>query len=238
MALLTRTIYKKAVFSGSFVELIVYKNGLVLGQKPVRHFSKKGSIKAVRLDNYIRTKSRIKRLAWSNSGSFKTFITLTFADNIQDFNYANKCLDIFQKRFRRLFPSVMYLGVPEFQKRGAIHYHFLCSEYCPSADLSKLWGQGFVKIKRITNNRNLGNYIVKYMTKELFTEKRYFMRKKFFYSKNLRKPIIITNSDLIDKIFNSCYDKIKIIKKLFSVDFWVDFVGKVQYNLFNVQYLL
>jgi len=165
MALLTQTIYKKAVFSGSFVELIVYKNGLVLGQKPVRRSAKKGSIKAVRLDNYIRTKSRIKRLAWSNSGSFKTFITLTFADNIQDFNHANKCLDIFLKRFRRRFPSVMYLGVPEFQKRGAIHYHFLLTEYVSKEWVRRHWKNGHVKATKVWSEDGLRGYLLKEISK-------------------------------------------------------------------------
>ena len=232
------TIYKKAIFSGCFSELFTYDEGLRIGFKAgERKKTVKGSKKIVRLDNFIRSKAKIKRLAWAHSGSFKTFITLTFAENIQDFDFANKKLDIFQKRLKRAFPNIMYLGVVEFQKRGAIHYHFLCSEFIKADKLANLWGQGFVKINKIRNHKNLGLYIVKYMTKDLFTERRFFMRKKYFFSKNLKSPIIITCQKVIDKIFNFAYNKIKLTK-LFEAEFSIDFVGKIQYKLFDVEYLV
>lgn len=235
-------IYKKAIFSGNFTELLEYENGLKIGFKidkiKIKKRSKKGSVQKIRLDNYIRAKNTIKRLAWANQNNFRTFITLTFAKNITDIDYANKQLNIFQKRIKRAFPDVQFLGVMEFQKRGAIHYHFLFSHYVSADLLADYWGRdiGFVKIQKIKNKRNLGQYIVKYMTKELFNDNRYFMKRKFFYSRNLKKPIIITCPKLIDKIFNLKYNQI-ILNKLFSINFIIDYVGKIQYSLFNVQYL-
>lgn len=235
-------IYKKAIFSGNFTELLEYENGLKIGHKidkmTLKKRSRKGSKKKIRLDNYIRTKNKVKRLAWANQNNFRTFITLTFAKNITDIDFANKQLNIFQKRIKRAFPNVQFLGVMEFQKRGAIHYHFLFSHFVNADLLADYWGRetGFVKIQKIKNRKNLGNYIVKYMTKELFSDNRYFMKRKFFYSRNLKKPIIITCQRLIDKIFNLHYNQIRP-NKLFSINFQIDYIGKIQYTLFNVQYL-
>ena len=231
-------IYKKAIFSGNFTELLEYENGLKINFKVenIKKRTKKGSVKKIRPDNYIRAKNTIKRLAWANQNSFKTFITLTFAENVTDINLANKQLNLFQKRIKRAFPDVQYLGVMEFQKRGSIHYHFLFSHYVSADLLADYWGQGFVKIQKIKNKKNLGQYIVKYMTKELFNDNRYFMKRKFFYSRNLKKPIIITCQKLIDKIFNLNYNEIKL-NKLFSTNFNIDYIGKIQYTLFSVQYL-
>lgn len=235
-------IYKKAIFSGPFAELLTYDQGLKIGHKIdkiiLKKRSIKGSKKKIRLDNYIRAKNKIKRLAWANQNNFRTFITLTFAKNIIDIDFANKQLNIFQKRIKRAFPNVQFLGVLEFQKRGSIHYHFLFSHFVNADLLADYWGRdvGFVKIQKIKNRKNLGNYIVKYMTKELFNDNRYFMKRKFFYSRNLKKPIIFTCQRLIDKIFNLSYNNIKL-KELFKIDFSIDYIGKIQYTLFNVQYL-
>lgn len=237
---LEQTIYKKALFAGNFSELLSFDNGLKIGFKINNRLKvKKGSQKRLRLDNFVRAKRKIKHLAWANSGAFKSFITLTWAVNQTNIDLSNKHLNVFQMRLKRAFPNVQYLGVMEFQKRGAIHYHFLCSEFIPADTLADLWGRdtGFVKINKIKNQRNLGLYIVKYMTKELYSDNRFFMKKKYFYSRNLKKPIIIIDRKLIDKIFNLAYSEFIDIKEIFSKNLDIDFVGKIQYQLFNVKYL-
>lgn len=235
---LEQTIYKRAIFAGRFSELMTFENGLKIGfNVEKRKKVQKGSKKALRLDNFVRAKRKIKHLAWANSGAFKSFITLTYAENFKDIDLSNKNLNVFQMRLKRAYPNIQFLGVMEFQKRGAIHYHFLCSEFIPADKLSDLWGQGFVKINKIKNQQNLGQYIVKYMTKELYSDNRFFMKKKYFYSRNLKKPIVLINKNLIDKIFNLAYNSFIVVKQLYSNNLKIDFVGKIQYQLFSVDYL-
>jgi len=52
-------------------------------------------------------------------------LTLTMLD-IVDIKHAYKCLTAFGHRFRRKFGATAYwVAVPEFQKRGAVHFHVL-----------------------------------------------------------------------------------------------------------------
>lgn len=231
------TIEQKLIFSGPFVEHFVFDKPVLVNHTfSNRLFTKKGSKKITRLDNYIRSKNTIKRLAWSNSKDFVSFITLTFSDNITDLSIANRFFTAFQKRLKYLAPNVKYLSVVEFQGRGAVHYHLLCSHYIDTDVLSDLWQNGFVKIKKIKNRHNLGLYIVKYLTKDLFLERKYFMKKKFFYSRNLLKPIIVKNIDFIKKFFNKSFSHFNF-SLLYQNVITLDFIGKIHYYLFSVQYL-
>ena len=81
-----------------------------------------------------------------------------------------------------------YLAVPEFQKRGAVHYHLLCNlPFIEIAELQELWGQGFVKINKIDDVNNVGAYVSKYLGKEM--DERTFGKKKFFRSQNLKQSV-------------------------------------------------
>lgn len=81
--------------------------------------------KSIDLKNVIRSKLLCQRLAKCNFKKWRTFITLTIAKNIKDINIANKQFRYFIDKIRRTFKDFTYLCIPEFQKRGAIHYHLL-----------------------------------------------------------------------------------------------------------------
>ena len=75
--------------------------------------------------NIIRSKFQLERLIKSNEKEFKTFITLTFAENLGNIDLANKKFNIWRTYIKRLKKDFKYVCVPEFQKRGAVHYHLL-----------------------------------------------------------------------------------------------------------------
>lgn len=85
----------------------------------------RGQEEKIEYKNLLRSKFQMERLIKSNEKEFKTFITLTFADNIKDIKEANKKIHIWCTYIKRLKNDFKYIGVPEFQKRGAVHYHFL-----------------------------------------------------------------------------------------------------------------
>lgn len=96
-----------------------------------KKYSPKGSISdEIRENNYHRSHELLIELTKANYKEFKSFITLTFAENIQDIDVANKEFNNYCLRVRKLFPEFKFLGVPERQKRGAIHYHFMCNIVC------------------------------------------------------------------------------------------------------------
>lgn len=73
----------------------------------------------------IRSKLECERIAKSNMRDWQTFITLTFEENIKDIDIANKRFRYFIDKVKRVKKDFKYLCIPEFQKRGAVHYHLL-----------------------------------------------------------------------------------------------------------------
>lgn len=151
--------------------------------------------------NIIRSKLQCQRLAKSNCNSWKTFITLTFEENIIDINIANKRLKYFIDKIRRIYKDFKYICVPEFQKRGAVHYHLLTNidindnRFIYSQEDNekfkhiKYWLDGFTKVDDIKNDiKKIIGYISKYMTKD--ADNRLYNRHRYFYSRNLKSPKI------------------------------------------------
>lgn len=173
-----------------------------------------------------RTRARITRLINSNE-DMKTFITLTFKENITDLFEANEIFKKFIKRLKWQFPKLKYLAVPEFQKRGAVHYHLLINvDYIENEKLAEIWGQGFVMINKVRHVNNLGLYISKYICKDLF-DVRYFGMRKILCSKNLEQPMIMTALKDIIKFFNPASLKLLFEKKYIS-----DWLGRIRYRLY------
>lgn len=155
--------------------------------------------KEIEFKNIIRSKLECQRLAKCNIEDWNTFITLTFADNITDINIANKKLNYFCNKVRRVFPNFMYLCIPEFQKRGAVHYHLLTNINVNNTELIykqetnkkflhvKYWNEGFTSVEKLNGDKKkIIGYISKYMTKDI--DNRLFGRRRYFYSLNLKKP--------------------------------------------------
>lgn len=156
-------------------------------------------LKTIELKNIIRSKLKCQRLAKCNSEDWHTFITLTFAENITDILYANKKFNNFCTIIKRVFKDFKYICVPEFQKRGAIHYHLLTNIDIDNKKLIfqqednkkfyhiKYWNNGFTKVDFVKGDiKKIIGYISKYMTKNI--DNKLFSHHRYFYSKNLLIP--------------------------------------------------
>lgn len=102
-------------------------------------------------------------------------LTLTYKDNMQDYDKAYKDYYNFVKMVKYKFGiSLKYVRVIELQKRGAIHFHVVVfnPEFVNISynDVYRTWGHGAVHIRKIdllddvTADR-IGNYLGKYLTK-------------------------------------------------------------------------
>ena len=135
-----------------------------------------------------RARNHIRRLALANFTAQDKFLTLTFAENITDIEYANNEFRKFIKRLNRKHPKVKYISVIEFQKRGAIHYHCLIAlPYIQKEELQNYWGNGFVFIEKLKDVTNVGAYLSKYMVKDVL-DKRLKEKKSYFTSRGLLRP--------------------------------------------------
>lgn len=182
----------------------------------------------------IRTKRKVFDLVSDNSDHFITFITLTYADNMTEFSQAIKDLQNYTRNIKYKLKTVneeyYYLAVPEFQKRGAVHFHILSSIPVNSALIPKrptkrvrsegkiiqieyydlpYWDKGYSQaftIKGKDESFNLAKYMTKYITKDFCNETNYrlYSRQKILHSQNLRKPeVILTSTENISEILNT-----------------------------------
>ena len=194
-------------------------------------------IKGIEIKNIMRSKLQCQRLAKCNSNIWETFITLTFQKNVININVGNKEFKNFVRKVRRIYNDFKYLCVPEFQKRGAIHYHLLTNISIKNDKLIykqidnkkflhiKYWNNGFTKVDNIKNDiKKIIGYISKYMTKDI--DDRLFGKHRYFYSQNLNKPQIsylnLSNKKHCEFLINILNNKTLIYNNKYIDNFYND----------------
>lgn len=107
--------------------------------------------------------------------------TLTYAENMTDPEQLYNDFRAFNQRFQRYckkqgYSKPEYIVMMEPQGRGAWHAHLLyiwndmTAPYIPNAEFAKIWGHGFVKIKKLDNVDNVGAYLTAYLGDMEFDE--------------------------------------------------------------------
>ena len=180
------------------------------------------------------------------------FLTLTFAENVQDLERANGEFKKFIKRLNyRITGSkkafLKYVAVVEFQERGAVHYHvvFFNMPYVPHEELTEVWGHGFVGINAVDHVDDLGAYVSKYMGKSFDDEddpddpggggsgkrRRDKGKKRYFVSRGLIKPEVIPvkTDEELDRMAASLAPH-----KVYSIEFQSDHYGRITYAQYNM----
>ena len=229
---------KKLIVSGNVVELYEYEKPVLREpqSKRIGRAGQNGTTDEQKRQNRrkvaMRNRKHLRRIINANFSPRRSkFVTLTFEENITEIKEANKRFVSFRKRLARyLEVPLEYIAVPEFQKRGAVHYHMLMNcPYIPHEVLARLWGHGFVKINCIDSVDNLGAYVTKYMTKDN-DEERLAGRKSYFASYNLKKPDETTDEEVI----NAAMSEMQVKRVACDTCFDTEYYGTVKY----VQYVL
>lgn len=176
-------------------------------------------------NNLYRSFSRLMDLSLANSDIFKTFITLTFKNNVKDLTYANKKFNNWVSNVRKVCPDFEYLGTPEFQKRGAVHYHLTTNQDINSKMFKGqegkknmydviYWPHGFTSVfdySTTDENFSIALYMAKYFFKDI--DSRLFGRRKILASKGLKEPTVIKiDSREIDKL-DKYLERYEVIKE-------------------------
>lgn len=147
-------------------------------------------------------------------------LTLTFKENITDLTTAHKNFMKFIQKFNTLLfgrknTKLKYAGVIEFQERGAIHYHLILFnmpyiEQSVYSKIRKIWGlENRFKLELVRSPYGTTNYLSKYLVKSLGDE-RLKNRRKILASQHLKRPIVIYNDSIAEKILKQVQEKIKI----------------------------
>lgn len=181
----------------------------------------------IRREHYYKRKVvELTEIALMNE-DLTTAVTLTFRESITSYDLALAKWQLFVKRLRHSCPNLKYICVWEFQKKrsekeqiesgGVLHFHCLMNiGYIEHRVLEKLWGNGFVWIDSLGNEKkrfNAVRYTVKYITKEVCANVSDRGRRYIFTSNNLKKPQITLAYDNSyhkeDAIFAHLEDMIK-----------------------------
>lgn len=195
-----RRIKKNENKDTSELELKKYKMDKLLDEEYEKKPKEKQKLSnEIDIKNIMRSKLQCQRIAKSNINDWKTFITLTFEENITDVEFANKRFKYFIDKVRRVKKDFKYLCITEFQKRGATHYHLLTNidihdekviysqEDNPKFKHVKYWIDGFTSVEVMKGDyKKIIGYISKYMTKDI--DNRLFNHRRYFYSRNLNLP--------------------------------------------------
>lgn len=149
----------------------------------------KAIIGAKREDSLTRTRNNAKVLLELNLTPYTKFLTLTYAKAPSDRQQVIKDFNSFIKRFNKERKAkLQYLYVQEQgksnTKRWHVHAVLFHDEYIPARDLARIWGKGHVKVNAIDDYRNIGLYLVKYITKDIVA----LNKKGYISSLGLIKP--------------------------------------------------
>jgi hypothetical protein len=218
----------KIIISGHIVEAFQHTNpigyDLASDRKPAPYRKRRPiSEQQISPSSLSRTKNSLIRLINANarmwfddSGSIVTpqFLTFTIHENITSVAEANPLFTNYIKRlnyhtFGTKRSVVKYVVVPEFQDRGAVHYHAVFfnlpiinarHEY-KTGEFASVWEHGFIKKRNVEEIPNVGIYMTKYMTKDAL-DRRLVGRKKYFSSRGLYKPEVISYEHLANEIMD------------------------------------
>jgi len=202
----------KAIHYGKYIEILQYAKTKITFKTDndnTRTGFKNATDGKKRDDSLARTRQNIYRITHCNAGmhgNFPTvFYTITFKENITDLQYANNQFKKFLQRLNYKLPhKLKYLFIPEFQKRGAVHYHgvFFNLPYIDKKEMENLWGLGFTRIETVKKINDIGSYISKYLGKNTF-DNRLFGQRILMTSKGLFRPIEYYGSNDVDNLTNS-----------------------------------
>lgn len=249
--------YTKMIVAGETLELYEYeKNISPFAGKRVRAqkgnglssvASDRGTLqptepKGKRPDSARRASVAFRRLVASNLGrdDRPLLFTLTWAENLTDLRRAYAHFTAFIQALRYKYGrSFRYVAVPEFQKRGAVHFHALVwglpSEVLlrerTDRTIANLWSVGFVYIKETDGNERLSSYLSKYMAKA-FLDPRLKGLKAYVGSRNLKRPRIESGFSPVHYVLDDWVgvDNLPLKDKTFMSQ-WL---GKGRYRLYKI----
>ena len=190
--------YEKLVQSGTLLERYQYQKV----PYPVKHVGKRTKrYKKFKSENHIkRAIFHFQRRVLSTlvMGS-PHFVTLTMLD-VVSIQEAYRLFTEFGVRLRKEYgEKIIWIIVPEFQERGAVHFHCLIWHLPHDIHLTErdnrriqnLWAYGFVDIISSDGSPKLSGYLAKYMSKAMHDE-RLFGQKAYSCSRNALSPVFLT----------------------------------------------
>lgn len=212
---------------GDYVHFYEYKKPVIYGfsirKRPPRIKTK--SDDSCSENNLYRIRKQVRFILQANI-SINTpltrlqFVTYTFKKEITEFKDANYILNKYHKRLNYELhktgelsqnENLKYFLVPEIQHKRALkygakvwHYHIIYFNlpglWYPR--ITKIWGQGGIKVKPMNDLDHLVNYVSKYFTKSKSDDYAKGQH-KYFTSRALERPLEFREEDVITELKNN-----------------------------------
>jgi len=248
--------YKKTIKYGSNLEFYTYEKDIRYNGSGKSRNSGRVKLQSVvedtgvkllhvvqkRQSNIRRSGLVFRRLILANlqQSSPPALVTCTYAENQDDLSIAYKDFNSFIRALRYKFgEEFRYISVPEFQKRGAIHFHtlfwglpdYICEQERHTRLVASLWGRGFVDCYLTDNNEKISSYLAKYMMKSSM-DKRLGFKKAFHCSRNIIRPVVDKSPMVVELqyLYGIDVDNPPLQDKTFMTQ-WL---GKGRYRIFNI----
>lgn len=196
---------------------------------------------APKLENAVRSMNRSKNNLMDilKSNDFNFFVTLTFDKNKIDRLDDNKTRKSFTQwvaNIQRDLPNLFYVAVPEYHKKGGLHFHLLIggttaedlglkdsgkivkSGRCKGQtiyNVSRWNNKGFSTATKVLDTNAVKYYLSKYLTKGK-VDPRFFGKKRFYVSRNINRP-------QVDKMAFPCNDTFDIFDSIIKEDYNIDY---------------
>jgi len=233
---LEESIYKVTI-TGEFIEMSSYENPIKLNiprNKIVRDCSSE-RYPEYRQNSNSKSFNTLRSLIYGNFSIYDKFITLTFRDtdkfNIKDLTACNFRKERFIKKLKEIKQNIKYIIVPEYQKRGAVHYHILCNlNYVPKDLFKKYWSYGYSSISAIGELNKSLFYLTKYITKNSQSDE-FKGRRRFYASNNIIRPIAIYGEPA-----RLIVEKLYLRKPVYSYSIKSEWLGEICYRGYLVPY--
>lgn len=176
---------------------LTHEDSLKNGGGAKRENNDKQSMNTAVLSKSIRrAKTTIRRKCLSMECN--RMLTLTFRENVQDIDQAWTKFKYFIKLMHWRYKEFKYVAVPEYQKRGAVHFHLAVRGYYDYNTVRRLWlraagqSQGNIDFtkkksgKELRNPSKIAGYIAKYLNKDESVE---FNRKRYSSGGKIELPV-------------------------------------------------
>lgn len=200
--------------------------------------------------NLNRSFENLRRLINENFVGNKNelHLVLTYGIEMNDRGRISNDFKNFWKRLKAKFGQLEYICIYEPFDSGAWHIHVLMKKidsemlYLDSKEIADIWGYGYVKVKRICNNDNIGAYFTVLVRKgesgnvsEKSLRLKYYGKNKKLYTKSrgiIIPPLVTITYEEAEKLLKGHH---KVCDKTLSIRTLEDDVevNRIRYMQFN-----
>lgn len=199
----------------------------------------RGELKLRNIGDVIRSAQRCRQSLYDicRCNDFSYFLTWTFdkakVDRLDDVQVKKK-FTAFQNYLRKKYPNMYYIAVPEYHKKGGLHFHLLMGgitleelQAVPAMTKhGKLkikngkqiynvnrWRLGFSELSILGNGEAAKHYICKYISKQNLDD-RFFNKRRYYVSHNIGRPRIVKQCVMPSRCLDGIDDNVYVVEYL------------------------